>query len=369
MDFAAGGGIVSARLIAVSGLAAKGPAAFLLETEARRILLDFGEGPDEGALPPFEAIGRVDALVLSHGHKDHLGAIAHIDRIGRPPVFATDRVLRQVPADLDRRALPKRGRTDILGLRVEIGRNGHAPGGVWLRFDLGNGFLYTGDYSRESAAYMFDEPPGAATVLLDASYGMSDEPLRAGQETLARIAAAGPILLPSPADGRGPDMALYFHELGYQVALDEATRDAVRMLAERPDLARPDAAERLAALARAARPLAPDTPAQGAMIASNGSGSSGVARALTERWADGSAPPIVFTGYVGKGTPAARLVAGGRASVVRWNVHPRLEDNRWLVRIVGARQVIPAFLELGAVEALRTAFGAASVTTERVVAL
>jgi Cft2 family RNA processing exonuclease len=361
--------VMSARLVAVSGLGTKGPAAFLLETGARRILLDFGQGPDHDALPSFEEIGIVDALVLSHGHKDHLGAAVHIDRIGRPPVFATDQVLRQVSADLDRRSLPPRGHAEIFGLMVQTGRNGHAPGGIWLRFDVGQGFLYTGDYSRESAVYAFDELPAATTVLLDASYGADERPLSFGQSELARMAAAGPILLPAPADGRAPDMALFLHEQGYDVALDEGTRDAARMLAEEPGQTQPDVGKRLAALVRTTRRLGSDSPVEGVMIASNGTGSSGISAALIERWRSQSGPQIVFTGHVGKGTPAERLVSAGRADIVRWNVHPRLQDNLQLARAVKAQQIIPAFLNLEDAQGLRTAFRETSVTIERVVAL
>jgi Cft2 family RNA processing exonuclease len=368
MDSAKGFAVVTTRLIAVSGLGAKGPAAFLIETGSRRILLDFGEGPDGAALPCFEAIGTVDALVLSHGHNDHVGALQHIDRIGRPPVFATERVLRQVPSNLDRRPLPLRGYAEILGLRVKTGRNGHAPGGIWLCFDVGRGFLYTGDYSRESVVYAFDEPPAAETVVLDASYGLSEHSLTVGQDALTRIAGQGPILLPSPADGRGPDMALFLHERGYDVALDDAIHAAVSMLIQESD-GRPDVRGRLEALVRAARPLASDSPVQGVMIASNGTGSSGVARELIERWAPGAAPRIVFTGHVGQGSPAERLITCGRASIVRWNVHPRWQDNLQLIRLVEAGQIIPAFLPLSDVQGLSAIVGEAKLLTERVIPL
>ncbi len=357
------------RLVAISGLGTKGPASFLLDTGASRILLDFGQGPDRDALPSFEAIGSVDALVLSHGHKDHLGALPYIDRIGRPPVFATDWVLRQVPADLDRRAIPARGRTEILGLTVTTGRSGHAPGGVWLHFDVGKGFLYTGDYSHESMVYVFDDPPAAGTILLDASYGTNDQHLSCGQDALARLATDGPILLPSPADGRGPDMALFFHERGYEIALDNATHAAVSMLAGDREHANPNVSKRLDALKQMARPLVPQPPAHGVMIAGNGSGSSGVAAALIERWGSDSDPQIVFTGHVGEGSPAERLVMSGRASVVRWNVHPRLQDNLRLVDAVKAGQVIPAFLRLEDAREFRRAFRGARVSTAPVIAL
>ena len=102
------------------------------------------------------------------------------------------------------------------------------------------------------------------------------------------------------------------------------------------------------------------------MIAGNGTGSTGVAAELIERWGSGPAPQIVFTGHLGIGSPAERLVGTGRASFVRWNVHPPFQDNLRLVRSLSARQVIPAFLKLEEAMALSTAFGNATVSTDRV---
>src|SRR5437588_7522337 len=59
-------GSMSARLIAVSGLGPKEPAAFVVEAEKRRLLLDCGEGPERGRRPDFDVIGRIDAIVLTH---------------------------------------------------------------------------------------------------------------------------------------------------------------------------------------------------------------------------------------------------------------------------------------------------------------
>jgi hypothetical protein len=41
---------------AISGFACKGPAAFLIETTGRRLLLDLGGGPDRGRQPDFAKI-------------------------------------------------------------------------------------------------------------------------------------------------------------------------------------------------------------------------------------------------------------------------------------------------------------------------
>src|SRR5215831_20992960 len=101
-------GSTSARLIAVSGLGPKEPAAFVVEANGSRLLLDCGEGSEAGRLPDFDAIGRVDAIVLSHGHKDHVGALRFRDRIGQSPVYATAPVLTRLK-DTAGNEIPIRG--------------------------------------------------------------------------------------------------------------------------------------------------------------------------------------------------------------------------------------------------------------------
>ena len=96
----------SGSLRLISGVGAKAPACFLLETAGKRLLLDLGEGPPPGHLPDVAGVGPVDAVIFSHGHKDHVGGLSLLAKLGDPPVYATQPVARALPPSLAARPLP-----------------------------------------------------------------------------------------------------------------------------------------------------------------------------------------------------------------------------------------------------------------------
>jgi hypothetical protein len=108
-----------------------------------------------------------------------------------------------------------------------------------------------GDYSLESLLYAFDPPPGAGTVIVDGSYGSYDTPLSECQKQLEPLVRSGPILLPVPDNGRGPEMALWIaRSVDAPIALDDAMRASLRRLANGESVSvRDGLASELAALA------------------------------------------------------------------------------------------------------------------------
>ena len=298
----------SAWLRPISGVGKKGPACFLVETAGRRFLLDLGEGPPPGALPDVGPIGSVDAVILSHGHRDHVGGLSLLPMLGNPPVYATAIVARGLPKEIAARPLPVGGMADVLGIAVETGRNGHAPGGIWLHFAIGDGFLYTGDYSTESPLYAYDPPAtAAATALIDCSYADYQKPLAECWDSLAPFVERGPLLLPVPANGRGPEIALELmrHGVG-DIFVDDAMRNGAAPAQRQRS--------RLAARDRRRRHQAPrrdrQTDRRRARRHARGVRRRHVRRNRAAHSAMRSirpTSPILFTGYVNPSTPSERL--------------------------------------------------------------
>jgi Cft2 family RNA processing exonuclease len=354
----------SGSLRLISGVGAKSPACFLLESRGKRLMLDLGEGPPPGLFPNVEDIGTIDALVLSHGHKDHIGGMALLPKLGNPPVYATDIVARGLPKQTQIRSLPVAGKSEILGITVETGRNGHAPGGIWLCFSIGGGLLYTGDISAESFLYAYD-PPGqpTATVLMDCSYGDYQKPIAECWSKLAEFAERGPLLLPVPANGRGPEIALEFFRHGRDdIFVDEAMQTSLQRLADSDGVSvHANIGEDIKRLAAAVKPI---ERVCGIMLAAPADGASGTSARLMAEWDHLAEPAIVLTGYVNPSTPADRLAKSGRAQTMRWNVHPRLCDSVALARATQAKTIIPAFCDRAQLPALTAALAPARVTMD-----
>jgi len=348
--------VISVR--AISGLGGKAPACFLVETEKARFLLDLGEGAP-GEFPDLSGIGKVDAILISHGHADHIGGLHLSDQVGNPPIYATamTRAFAGHPKLAEALTLPLRGQLEIAGVVIETGRAGHAAGGVWIRIGGENGVLYSGDFCRENLLYPVDKPPVAKTLIVDASYGEYDVDIAGAVTSLVDTARSGSLLLPLPPTGRGVEIAVLLYEAGCPVAIcDQHRHVAGLMLAADADVLVQNGRNRVSAMLAHAARLDAHSLVMGTMVAANGATSAGLSKTLIDRFASDHDVQILLTGHVETGTLAKSALETGRASFLRWNVHPRLRDLAWLHETVRPQNTLYAFCDGASEKALKRAF-------------
>lgn len=335
------------KITPISGYGVKGPACFLIETAGRRLLLDLGEGPEPGVKPKISNLGQVDAVLISHSHKDHVGSLDLLSAIGSPPVYATAAVkaFQPHPALAYAHPLALRGETTILGLTVETGRASHAPGGVWIRIGGADSVLYSGDWTAESILYPLDRMPQSRYFICDVAYGIYDTPLSECFEKLLATAKSNRTILPMPPEGRGLETAIALSENGVAVSLCPTHRRVGRLLVDEfPEALDLRGRERLATMLAQAGTTEDGWFGDGAVIAAGATAESGTARLFVEKHLNDQDVRIVFTGHVAGQGLAAGLIASGRAEQFRWNVHPRLRDVKSMLDIVRPEHFIPVFL-------------------------
>ncbi|RWR11310.1 MBL fold metallo-hydrolase [Paenirhodobacter populi] len=331
-----------ARFEILSGLGAKGPACIRLRTGRHVWLLDVGSGPEADA--PFrpEWLDGADAVFISHDHVDHVGGAVHAVRAGLP-ICCTAQTARALPPGARVQVLPERGETVIDGIRLVTGRDGHALGGIWMWFDLGEGLFYSGDWSAESRWFAFDMPRvTAGTALIDCSYRRDDvSQHRRRAELDATLDALEPgvqVLFPVPPSGRAGELALHLLPRG-GVTLDDTCREAVRA-ALASDGVTPRARDLRALLDR------PFDPAARYLICDTPDADGGMAARMVRDWRGqgrlGRDARVVFTGHM---TAPARAIADEGGLFRRWNVHPPLHDQIAMVRQLRARRFAPLFCE------------------------
>lgn len=88
---------MSVHINVLSGLGDKGPAAVVVETQCKRLLLDAG-----GALHPGDPITwandlDVDAVLISHDHIDHIGGVTQLP--ADLPLYCTPLVAKALPKE------------------------------------------------------------------------------------------------------------------------------------------------------------------------------------------------------------------------------------------------------------------------------
>jgi ribonuclease J len=158
------------RVIPLGGLGEVGKNMTLVESDAGIVVIDAGLAfprdehlgvdlilPDFGPLK--DRRDEVRAVILTHGHEDHVGALPYFLReIGAPEIWATKLTLGLVKSKLDEHGLsrasemmeadPEKGPVEIGGFKVQFVRMAHSiPDAVAVVLDTPGGrIVHTGDY-------------------------------------------------------------------------------------------------------------------------------------------------------------------------------------------------------------------------------
>ncbi|MDD7910582.1 MBL fold metallo-hydrolase [Pseudovibrio exalbescens] len=319
-----------------SGFGYKEAAAFVIEHQGRRVLLDCGR--TRTSQPDLAAIGNVDAILISHQHGDHVGALSMRSALGDPDVYAT----RFVASTLGIKAmeLPLAGEISVGGLHIQTGANGHAPGGVWIHLSAGEeSLLYCGDILPDSEVFRYQQPPAAKSVILDASYGLEARPQNARRAVIDALRhQTAPVLLPAPAQGRSVEIALALHQAGMRATLCPRTREAFQQMLSDRQVLWPEAYSRLQALLEQDSQDASIHLLDDAML----TGSDAQTLALKTLEQNGT---VFFTGHLTEGSFAHGLLRSGRGKRSVWPVHPSISQTKSLLKETQAEHCLPAFCD------------------------
>jgi len=248
------------RVIALGGFQEVGRSAILIETPESRVLLDAGVKPSltREEYPYFGVpeldLDSLDAVVITHAHLDHCGALPYLFKYGyKGPVYMTEPTLYLMKllqedylkiAEREGKSLPytlrdvteavlhsytlKYGEvTDIApDIRLTLYRSGHILGAAIAHIHVGQGLVnivYTSDFKfartriLDPAHYQF---PRVEVLIMETTYGGPQDYLPSRDEAermLIEIVRktferGGVVLIPVLAVGRAQDVLIVLNE-------------------------------------------------------------------------------------------------------------------------------------------------------------
>jgi uncharacterized protein len=351
------------RLVLHGGFGEKGRTSIAVESDGYRLLLDAGvktsaRGRDEYYPAISEAaLSATDAIVITHGHEDHVAALGWCIAKGfRGRIFMTAETLSETDVSLagyalpehqalvqqaDVERLPVNGDALALGrLRIATGRSGHIAGGVWCSVDDGRTtFVYCGDVVPASPIFAMDPIPRCDAIALDASYGDDDVSNAERAVALREWIAARPMgcVLPTPLYGRSAELLAI---IPGRVALAPGMREALQAQIAGGRWLVAGTAELLASRLGAAVDWREGMALpRAALLCHDGMGMSGPSRHILEM-ATAKQHPTLFTGHVPANSPGERMMNEGRAAWIRLPTHPTLSDNVAMVKASAATTVL-----------------------------
>lgn len=330
------------------GIGEKGRTCIGVEHGGTRLLLDVGIDTSARGAAYYPAITRaelerIDALIVTHAHEDHVAALGWCLANGfSGRILMTAESAAETDATLaayatpQERSLAKAATVEIVThgadfaigpITIRTGRSGHVVGGIWCHLSAGGRSLgYCGDVVPASPVFAMDALPPCDLLLVDASYGADRIPAAERGTAIKRWLTAHPqgAVLPTPLSGRSVEL---IGLIDTPIAIHPSMREALAQQIAASAWLKPGAADILSARFAEALLWEEGEPLPAAaLLVDDGMGLAGPSKAALAQ-ARREQHPVLLTGGIPKGSPADLMLAAGEAEWLRFPTHPTLPEN------------------------------------------
>ena len=237
-----------------------------VKSEKTQVVLDYGVmlGREPG-FPMHVSPKEVDALILTHSHLDHSGAIPMFYIDGQRPLYTNQLNLEltqllikdfihlsgyYLPFEyLELKTMMRSNKHLDFGVEEKVGdmrfqllNAGHTPGSAQVLIEAdGKRFLFTGDFNTADSKLMVGASMDYGdldAVVMESTYANEDHTERSVLEkrfvesATEVVAKGGIVLVPAFGVGRAQEIAciLAAHHFEYPVVLDGMAREASRII-------------------------------------------------------------------------------------------------------------------------------------------
>lgn len=369
------------------GFGEKGRTSVLVEDGQTCIMLDAGimvaSGVDDYHPRLARPVSDIDALIVSHAHEDHIGALCWLLQQGYDgPIYMTretqgemagtlrqyaraDDLAKVPPETIDVRVIVPGEVLRIGGFEVLTGHSGHVAGGVWMRVSDkgGQSLIYAGDVVPNSAVFPMTPFSTCDLLLLDGSYGADVVSVGERKRRIVNWIDAHPqgCLLPTPLSGRSLELIAVMPG-GF--ALEKTMRAPLMAQLAAPDRLDGEFARSLRLRLETALDWdqAADFLAR-PLLVHDAMGCAGPAAHAIPR-AESQGFPMLFTGHLPDGSPGAMSLQNGSGDWLRLPTHPTLDENRTLWEMAGKPPVFGHSCTLQALAQLQAHIPALKANTQ-----